>query len=365
MNQNSNQQLNEDVIDLIKLLKNLYKEKKIILKTTLITSLFGVIYALSQPNEYTSSTTFIPQISSDIKSGSSSLSGLASLAGINLGGLGSDNSNVFPPSLYPQVLESNPFKLKLLSSKISTNNQNITVREYFLNKKSSFNSFSVFKNYLLSVPSKLFSSFTNNSEKSSSSLIYSLSEDDYNLFKKLDSALTLSIHDKEGFITMTVTDENPKVAAQITQIAQSLLQQKIIDFKIKSSKELLDFSLNQYNEKRVDFEKLQDERALFVDKNINISSSLYKNKLDRIESELNISQSVVQQLASQVEQSKLKVNKDTPVFTTIKPVHIPYLKSAPQRTLIVIIFLFFGFALSSLYVFVKKPLKEIIKSIKS
>ena len=363
MNEVSNQQVSEeDEIDLIELLKKVYLEKKFILKISLLAALFGVVYALFQPNEFTSSTTFIPQLSSGVKTGGGSLSGLASLAGINIGG--TESSPEFPPALYPQVLESTPFKLKLLSSKIITYNQNITVREYFLNKESSINIFTFLQNYIFSLPSKLFSSFTKNSEKSPSSLIYSMSEDDYNLFKKLDSALTLLIHEKEGFITMTFTDENPKVAAQITRIAQTLLQQKIIDFKIKSSKELLDFTLNQYNDKRVDFEILQDERALFVDKNINISSSLYQNKLDRIESELNIVQTVVKQLASQVEQSKLQVNKNTPVFTTIKPVHIPYLRSAPQRSLIVIIFLIFGFVLSCIYIFIKKPALEIIKSIK-
>jgi LPS O-antigen subunit length determinant protein (WzzB/FepE family) len=73
----------------------------------------------------------------------------------------------------------------------------------------------------------------------------------------------------------------------------------------------------------------------------------------------------VQQLASQVEQAKLQVNKDTPVFTTIKPVTIPFERSAPKRSLIVITFLFLGFVLSCGYVLVKEPASAILKSIKS
>ena len=38
--------------------------------------------------------------------------------------------------------------------------------------------------------------------------------------------------------------------------------------------------------KKLNFEILQDKRAIFVDENINISSSLFQNKLNRIESEL-------------------------------------------------------------------------------
>ena len=128
---------------------------------------------------------------------------------------------------------------------------------------------------------------------------------------------------------------------------------------------MLDFALKQYSEKKESYEKLQDERAVFVDKNINISSSLFQNKLSRLESEVNISESIVQQLASQVEQAKLQVNKDTPVFTTIKPVTIPFERSAPKRSLIVILFAFFGLLLSTGYVLVKDSLSDIIKSLKS
>ena len=49
---------------------------------------------------------------------------------------------------------------------------------------------------------------------------------------------------------------------------------------------MLDFALKQYSDKKESYEKLQDERAVFVDKNINISSSLFQNKLSRIESEV-------------------------------------------------------------------------------
>ena len=195
--------------------------------------------------------------------------------------------------------------------------------------------------------------------------IYSITQNDVVLFEVLNNSLSLSINEKEGFITISYTDTNKNVAAQITQIAQNLLQEKIIEFKNKSSKEMLDFATKQYSDKKESYEKLQDERAVFVDKNINISSSLFQNKLSRLESEVNISESIVQQLASQVEQAKLQVNKDTPVFTTIKPVTIPFDRSAPKRSLIVIMFAFLGLVLSTGYVLVKEPVSDIIKSIKS
>ena len=363
MNEVSNQQDSEDEIDLIELLKKVYLKKKFILKTSILAALFGIVYALFQPNEFTSSTTFIPQLSSGVKSGGSSLSGLASLAGINIGSM--ESSSEFPPSLYPQVVNGIPFKLDLLSSNINLNGKEILVKDYFSNQGSSLNILGTIKKYTIGLPSLLLGSFNAQDVAPSKSEIYSVSQEDQALFYAIEGVLSLSINDKEGFITISFTDNDKNIAAQITQIAQNLLQEKIIEFKNRSSKEMLDFAIKQYEEKKTSYEKLQDERAIFVDKNINISSSLFQNKLSRIESEVNISESIVQQLASQVEQAKLQVNKDTPVFTTIQPVTVPFERSAPKRSLIVIVFGFLGIIASVGYVLVKEPLNEILKSIKS
>jgi LPS O-antigen subunit length determinant protein (WzzB/FepE family) len=353
---------NTDEIDLIELLKKIYLEKKFIFKISVLAALFGVVYALFQPNEFTSSTTFIPQLSSGVKTGGSSLSGLASLAGINIGSM--ESSSEFPPTLYPQVVNGVPFRVELLSNEITLNNELVAVKDY-LEKKSSFNILGTIKKYTIGLPSLILSSFKNQKEYTNESMIYSITEKDKDLFQILEKNLSLSINEKEGFITIAFTDTNKNVAAQITQISQNLLQEKIIEFKNKSSREMLDFALKQYSDKKESYEKLQDEKAVFVDKNINISSSLFQNKLSRLESEVNISESIVQQLASQVEQAKLQVNKDTPVFTTIKPVTIPFERSAPKRSLIVITFLFLGFVLSCGYVLIKEPASAILKSIKS
>ena len=147
MNEVSNQQVSEDEIDLIELLKKVYLEKKFILKTSILAALLGIVYALFQPNEFTSSTTFIPQLSSGVKTGGSSLSGLASLAGINIGSM--ESSSEFPPTLYPQVVNGIPFQLDLLSSEITLDNKASNAKEYFLEKKSSFNIFGTIKKYTI------------------------------------------------------------------------------------------------------------------------------------------------------------------------------------------------------------------------
>ena len=346
MNEISNQRESDDEIDLIVLLKKVYLEKKFILKTSILAALFGIVYALFQPNEYSSSTTFIPQLSSGVKTGGSSLSGLASLAGINIGSM--ESSSEFPPTLYPQVVNGIPFQLDLLSSEITFNNKASNVKDYFLEKKSSFNVFGIIKKYTIGLPSLILGSLKNQEVQLVESEIFSVSKEDEYLFNYIRDALSLSLNEKEGFITISFTDNNKNVAAQITQIAQNLLQEKIIEFKNKSSKEMLDFALKQYSEKKESYEKLQDERAIFVDKNINISSSLFQNKLSRLESEVNISESIVPTISlSMVNMLELQVNKEHPCVYYNATCYIVLLKEvAPKRSQIVLIFGFLGLVLS-------------------
>ena len=198
MNEIQNRQISEDEIDLVELLKKVYKEKKLIFKCSIIAAIVGVVFALFQSNEYTSSTTFIPQLSSGVKTGGSSLSGLASLAGINIGSI--ESSSEFPPTLYPQVVNGVPFRVELLSNKITFKNELVTVKDYFLVDKSSFNILGTIKKYTIGLPSLILSSFKDQKEYTNESKIYSITNEDEMLFKILENNLSLSINEKEGLM---------------------------------------------------------------------------------------------------------------------------------------------------------------------
>jgi hypothetical protein len=76
----------------------------------------------------------------------------------------------------------------------------------------------------------LLGSFNSQDVAPSKSEIYSVSQEDQGLFNTIGGALSLSINDKEGFITISFTDSNKNIAAQITQIAQNSSSKK--DYRI-------------------------------------------------------------------------------------------------------------------------------------
>ena len=353
-NQDQNHISQEDSIDVIALLTTLWQSRKFIVKTILIFFVFGVLIALLSPVKYKASTVFVPQLGSEVKA-PSGLSSLASLAGINLssGNQGGDIS----PLLYPNLSSNIPFKLALLSAPITEDTSDtLDVQFYLLSQKSGINILSTIKKYTIGLPGLLFSSDTNTS--SSQSSLISLTEEEEELVEMLSEKYTVSVNEKEGYVAVSALDKNPVIAAELVRIITANLQDEIIQKRLEKVRNNLDFTQNQYNQKKLEFEKIQDRLARFKDRNQNISSSLFLNELERIQAEYSIALNVVTELATQVESAKLRVNKDTPIFSVIDPVTVPTQKEYPKRKNIVVLFLFFGFVIASTYILVKQPLKS-------
>ena len=71
------------------------------------------------------------------------------------------------------------------------------------------------------------------------------------------------------------------------------------------------------------------------------------------------------ELSKQVEQRKLQVSEDTPVFSILKEASMPVRRSSPKRTQMVLIFGFIGLTVSTLYTVVKSPIAQILKELNS
>tara|TARA_B100000900_G_scaffold168473_1_gene143128 strand:+ start:236 stop:1312 length:1077 start_codon:yes stop_codon:yes gene_type:complete len=357
------QNLKEDEIDLIALLKKLWLGRMLIVKTMLCFMIIGIIIALTSPIVYTSSSTFIPQSN---KTGSSSgLSGVASLVGINLGEVSSGAE--IPPSIYPKILESISFKRELLNLDLEEpRSDSVTTLSKFLKNKKTIDYIGVVKKYTIKLPFTILNVIRGENKKDfkNTSKIFVSSEEE-TLFKTLDDIILLSVNASEGFVMLSANMSDPLMAALVARGAQEILQKKVIDYKIKSASEILAFNEAQLALKKSEFDSLQNKLALFNDSNLNIIDSRFNNKRLGLQSEFEIVNAVYQELAKQVEQSKLQVSKDTPIFSVINPVTVPNQRSAPKRTIMVIFYLFTGLVLSSFYILIKEPVLEVIKQIKS
>ena len=348
------QQQEEDTIDIIALLKQLWVARKTILKITILFLFLGLFVAIFSKKEYTASTTFVPSSQGEGVKGN--LGGLASLAGISLGG--ATGSSEISPELYPQIVNSIPFQLELLKTKLTIDGQEkpVSYKEYYTTIYSA-GVLANIKKYTLGLPGVILSLFRADAEEenvvSQENQILSLSQEDNTLIKQLADQISLAVNDKEGFVTISVTLPEAKASAQLTIKAQTLLQDYALKFKTQKSIEELKYIEDRYLEKQQEFTKIKIEFARFQDQNNGINTALGKTEFLQLQSDYELVLSVYTELAKQLETQRLQVKKDTPLFTVLKPVNIPIEKSAPKRFLILVIYLFLGLVLSVGYVLVR------------
>lgn len=333
MNQNSH----NNEIYLIPIAKRVWKNWKLIISVSVFFVFAGVAVALLSPIIYTSSSTFI--LSSDNEKNTSSLGGVASLVGINLSGISDDGG--IPAIMYPTVLESVEFKRRLLNE--------------YIDKDEALKLKSFLVDYYNINPDD----FISNNNK------FFVSEGEDDLFEILKDIIQISVDEKDGFVSISANMPTSEYAANTCINARKILQTIIINTKIKSAKQNLDFTQKQLNLKKIEFDNIQNEIAYFRDSNLNIINSKYENELSKLLAEFQIINSVYTELSKQLEQSKLQVNRDTPVFSIVKEASMPVERSSPKRTLMVLVFGLIGFVISTAYVIGKDYVLEIIKEINS
>ena len=363
--ENLHNNIEEDSIDLIAISKKLWNFRELIGKVSLSFFIIGCLAGLLSPVVYTAETTFVPQVSDDQIpiSTNKKLGSLASLAGINLTPTEITSDSYLSPLLYKKIVDSEEFSLKLLSEElINSNGEKFTVKEYLLSNKSlfDFNPISFIKKYTIG----LF--FNKEDDKIDADFLKNynfISKEDYNLLKSFGSKFSIELNEKEGYIKVLASDENSFISSQLVKKVTKSLQSKIIEIRTNKIKERLKFSKEQYEIKQVEFDLLKKKLAEFKDSNKNISTARFMSELQKLESEYQLQQNILINLASEYNNNKIKLNKDTPIFSVIDEVSIPNKRSKPSRKLIVLIYSLIGLTISIIYILTKEAFLEFTRQV--
>jgi uncharacterized protein involved in exopolysaccharide biosynthesis len=360
-----NQDQNSDEIDLKDLIIPIWKARKQILTTAIIFAIFGGIIGFLTPATYTASSTFLPQTAQAGGGLSGSLGGLASLAGINLS-TGAGGGGEIPPSMYGTVLASEPFRKRILDSKILVNRDSVSYRNYLKNQTVS--TLGTIKEYTIGLPGKLIGSLSSSEETiagGAETALQPLSDVEYSLHNALAGKISIANDKKEGVVFLTVVEGDPLVAAQVAKVTEEVLQDWIIEHKVKNAKAQYNFIEKQFEAKQKEFFSIQEQLANYTDRNQNVLAASYLTRLDRIQAEFDLVNTVYSELAKQKEQAAIQLSKETPTFSVLDPVKIPKVKTGPKKILYVLGAFFIGFILSAGWFLARKPAQEFFRSLQS
>lgn len=322
-------------IDFIYPARKLWSGRKVILKSFSIFLMIGILIAFLSPKEYMASSTMVPQVT-DPKAKLGALSGLAAMAGVNLNSLGGSE---LVPTTYPEIVSSVPFQLELMNTKLKFKGlkEPVTLYDYYTKVRSA----NPLIKYTIGLPSvivKAIKGKSGNSNSPDSTSLYELSERQKEVQKILEDKIGVTVNSESGYITIWCVMPEDYAAAQLAKKTQLLLQRYITEFKIEKAKANHDFIEHRYEEAKKNYQQAQTNLAVFKDRNKNVSTNTVRSEQDQLTAEYTLVFGVYSDLAKKLEQAKIEVKEETPVFTVIKPVAVPPEKFKPNRPYIIGLF---------------------------
>lgn len=338
----------EQEIDLLELIQRMWHNRKFIIKITLAFMLLGMLVALFSAKEYTASCDVVPQTSGNTTS--SQMSSLARLAGINIAQ--NQDVKVLSPFVYENILSSARFRKELMMTPIDFKKADGPMSFYDYYTSEEFNKPTVVDyvlKYTIGLPGVIMGAIRGEQPEPNyetlnelPTQIETLTKDEYRVIRQLSGAISLTLDEDKGYVTIVATMPEPLAAAQLAQATVDLLQKYITEFKVEKVQSNLDFIQQRHDEVKRNFEDVQARRARYRDANHNTIKNQARIEQERLEAEYQLAMNVYGELAMQLEQAKIKVKETTPILTIINPVTVPFNKSKPRRAMILFAFTFLG-----------------------
>lgn len=334
--------MEEQEIDLIELARRIWKERKLILKWCGWAVIVALVVGFSIPKEYTAMVTLAPETANNGKSMSGGLSALAGMAGIDLGSM--QNNDALAPELYPDIVKSIPFSVEMFDVKVTDMEEklNTTVYEYLdeYQKKPWWG-------YVIGAPfealgwivKKIKGEEENNNDDKNVNP-FRLTNKQSAIIRELSERIIVEVDKKTSVIMISVTMQDPLIAATLTNEVMNKLQDYITEYRTNKARKDLEYTQKLYKESMENYHKIQQEYAQYVDRNHNVSLRSAQTYQERLKNEMELAFNVYNQTAQQLQVAKAKVQEDTPVYTVVEAATVPLRASKPMKLMILIGFVF-------------------------
>ena len=329
-------------IDLMELFRKLLKNWKLILKWCGVAAVVGLVVGFSIPKEYTVSSKLAPEI---VSRTNSSLSSLASLAGVNLSNM--STSDAVYPELYPEIVSSTPFVVELFSVPVEIETRregtvHTDLYTYLLDYTRS-----PWWSAVFSAPFKALGWLMD--------LVRGGDEEEVEGYASLDPyALT---PEQEAIVKAIRESVRREVASPGFALSEKVRLMAVnekgngyVRYRTEKSRKDLDYYEQLYEEAREEYYDAQQRYARYVDANQSVVLRSVMAEQDRLKNEMDLAYNLYNTCAQQVQMAKAKVQQETPVCVVVEPPTLPTQPSKPSKMLTLVAFVFLGACLSAVWV---------------
>lgn len=330
----------EAEIDLMAILRKLIGIRKKIYKAVGVGLLMGIVIAISIPKQYTVTVTLSPEMGSAKEGGLSGLAASFLGNGVTMG----DATDALNASLSADIVSSTPFLMELSAMKIPVTRNEVMTLDTYLDEESS-----PWWNYIIGLPSMVIggvkSLFTEDeegvmsSDKASQGTI-ELSKKELRKISTLKKMITASVDKKNSMTSVTVTFQNPMVAAVVADSVVNKLQEYIIDYRTFKAKEDCLYLEKLFKERQQEYYAAQQKYADYLDSHDNIILHGVRAEQERLQNDMSLAYQVYSQVASQLQIARAKVQEEKPVFAVVEPAVVPLDPSGTSKKIYVLVFIF-------------------------
>lgn len=331
----TNQETEEQEIDLMEYARKLWLARKVLFKAAGIAAVLGVIIALTTPRQYTVNVTLAPESG---KSGGS-LSSIASMFGVGGMSMGND-ADALNVMLYPNILESTPFILDLMDTQVKTIDEELpdtTLTGYL----TEYTSKSLISN-VISLPFRalgsLISLFVTAEEEQEPDTInpFLLTKEQANIVKAIKQLVVANVDKKTGITNISVTMQDPMVAAIMTDTVVYKLKEHITKYRVSKAEEDYKYWEKLYHLHREEYFEAQKNYAEYTDANKDVILQSVSIEQERLQNEMSLAFQTYSNVANQLQMAKAKVQEAKPVFVIVEPASVPLRASGTSRAMTVI-----------------------------
>ena len=339
--QKQNNHNDEEIeIDLIGILRKIIGIRKTIYKAAGIGLVVGIIVAISIPKQYTVGVTLSPEM------GNTKAGGLSGLAASFLGsGMAiNEGTDALNASLSADIVSSTPFLLELSTMKIPALEGETMTLNVYLDEESS-----PWWSYVIGLPGMVIGGVKSLFTEEESELVPSdkanlgtieLSKKESKKIESLKKKILASVDKKTSMTTVSVTLQNPKVAAVVADSVVRKLQEYIIDYRTSKAKEDCLYLERLFKERQQEYYDAQKKYADYMDSHDNIILQSVRAEQERLQNDMSLAYQVYSQVANQLQVARAKVQEEKPVFAVVEPAVIPLYPSGTSRKIYVLAFIF-------------------------
>ncbi len=342
-----------DKVDIIEIFQ-LYKSKYLTFTISLGLILFlGIVKTCSSPTEYEAVSTKLSELESGSGFGMRQMEGLSKMTGVNLPAL-ENSMTPYDPSMYPQLVTNKSFLLSLINEKFYfvTKGRAMSLKEYYLEENPN-DAVVTFYNNITNFPQKFFSFFEKNNKSNFIDLKNSnvISDDDSEQLLKIsqdDIYVMGIIKDKikiesEGrMINLSVKMPEAVIAAEMNNIIFEKILDYVTAYKTEKQRNNLMFIEERTKEAEENFKKSQINLAVFRDINQGVLTQRAFAREEQLQSEFNMAFSLYSNLRQELENTKIQLKRETPLFSDFDKVVIPNEPVNRSLLITIIIYLFLG-----------------------